>query len=661
MKRRTRKKIVTTCIAAAPVLGMHAGCDRTATTPTTAPADSPPAQATPVDSPRTGASPAGTASSRTPEASSASADSRPPAAGSARSTPDVSSSRGASDASRTTPLGEGFIPPEVDLSKFSAEERQLVLRSRERAIDAPTSADRIAEFGLHLCVRGFYAEAATCFERASSLLPKVMRYRYLAAIAYESAGQTSKAIDSFRRSIELEGRYPAAFSNLGNLIMDSDPIEAHAAFEKAVELDPTDVIAVYGLARCERRSGNVDRAITWLNRAIELQPTYRDALLELAELERARGDEDAAARHASQAERDGRKGLVRNDPIRFELAAYSRTEADIAREALENAKSGRIDEAIQFLRATTRRGIRSIEILQAFGEVLAMAGRHDEAILKFQDALKLEPDSSALRLLIAGSLIQLREYDQAEKLLNEAAALSKTDDAILINRLGVIDMVRGRTREAEEKFRKSAALSPGEAVHHFALAQCLAAQGRLDEAMPEIDKATRLDADDAEMLLFRGRLSAQRGLPDEALADYRKVIELRPALADAYVLAAETARGKGDEAGSIAFLESGFKAAPESPVIANDLAYSLATCADTKLRNPGRAVELGRRASASTSGANPNYLDTLATAYAANGDFAQAAETLRKAIDRSRELGAADAALAEMTARLKTYESGSGR
>lgn len=556
---------------------------------------------------------------------------------------------------------EGFVPPEVDLSRFSADERQLVLRSRERAIDAPTSADRIADFGLHLCVRGFYEQAAVCFERASSLLPKVMRYRYLAAIAYESAGQTSKAIDSFRRSIELEGKYPAAFSNLGNLIIDSDPIEAHSAFEKAVELDPTDVIAVYGLARCERRSGNVERAITWLKRAIELQPTYRDALLELAELERSQGNNDAAALHTSQAERDGRKGLVRNDPIRFELAAYSRTEADIAKEALDTAKSGRVDEAIKFLRATTRRGIRSVEILQAFGEVLAMAGRHDEAILKYQDALKIQPDSSALRLLIADSLIQLREYDQAETYLHEAAAHEKTEDAITINRLGVIDMIRGRSKEAEEKFRKAAALSPGDAIHYFSLAQCLAAQGRLDESMSEIEKAARLDAANADILLFRGRLLAQLGRPEEALADYRKVIELRPASADAYVLAAETARGQGNEAASVGFLEAGFKAAPESAVIANDLSYSLATCADKSLRNPERAIELGRRACASTLNGNANYLDTLASAYAAAGDFVNAASTLGKAIDRARESGATEAELDGMRARLKTYEAGSGR
>jgi TPR repeat protein len=65
----------------------------------------------------------------------------------------------------------------------------------------------------------------------------------------------------------------------------------------------------------------------------------------------------------------------------------------------------------------------------------------------------------------------------------------------------------------------------------------------------------------------------------------------------------------------------------------NSLALLMATSDDKKVKNPQEAVALATKAVAASS--NPDYLDTLAAAYFANGDNDKAVETEQKALTRS--------------------------
>ena len=64
----------------------------------------------------------------------------------------------------------------------------------------------------------------------------------------------------------------------------------------------------------------------------------------------------------------------------------------------------------------------------------------------------------------------------------------------------------------------------------------------------------------------------------------------------------------------------------------NSLALLLATTYDKQVKNPQQAVSMATKAVAASS--NPDYLDTLAAAYFANGDTDKAIETEQKALTR---------------------------
>ena len=69
----------------------------------------------------------------------------------------------------------------------------------------------------------------------------------------------------------------------------------------------------------------------------------------------------------------------------------------------------------------------------------------------------------------------------------------------------------------------------------------------------------------------------------------------------------------------------------DSPVYIN-LAWLLATCPETSLRNGQKAVALAEAAQALAGIESPQLLDTLAAAYAEAGQYDEAVETAKRAL-----------------------------
>jgi hypothetical protein len=85
--------------------------------------------------------------------------------------------------------------------------------------------------------------------------------------------------------------------------------------------------------------------------------------------------------------------------------------------------------------------------------------------------------------------------------------------------------------------------------------------------------------------------------------------------------------------------------------VLNNLAWVLATSADDKVRNGDRAVELAKTACAGTNYVRPDFLSTLAAAYAETGDFQTATIWSGRAV----HLGSENL-LPQLTAELRSYE-----
>jgi tetratricopeptide (TPR) repeat protein len=87
----------------------------------------------------------------------------------------------------------------------------------------------------------------------------------------------------------------------------------------------------------------------------------------------------------------------------------------------------------------------------------------------------------------------------------------------------------------------------------------------------------------------------------------------------------------------------------------NDLAWRLATRPESTFRDGTNAVELAQKAVAVTSRTNAMYLDSLAAAYAASGQYTNAVKAQQEAIALVQD----EKQKREFGSRLSLYESGS--
>jgi Flp pilus assembly protein TadD len=173
------------------------------------------------------------------------------------------------------------------------------------------------------------------------------------------------------------------------------------------------------------------------------------------------------------------------------------------------------------------------------------------------------------------------------------------------------------------------------------------------KALADFGEAIKLDPKDALALINRASLYFSQNEYDKAITDYSAAIKLDPKELEAYSGRAQAHERKKEYERAIADHETALGLDPKDITTINNLAWIFATCPKQELRNGKRAVEYGLEAAKLSESKNPGVLDTLAAAYAENGQFDLAVQTEKKAL---ADAEFAKASGEDSKARLKLYE-----
>jgi tetratricopeptide (TPR) repeat protein len=159
--------------------------------------------------------------------------------------------------------------------------------------------------------------------------------------------------------------------------------------------------------------------------------------------------------------------------------------------------------------------------------------------------------------------------------------------------------------------------------------------GEIENSFEHLRQAIRINPMSAQNHFVLGRFMLDQGHAEEALPDLQAAIAIRPhfesceeALASAY-----EALGKDSEA-----LAHWRKAQTIDPVSTGAMigaAWLLATARDASLRNGVEAVRLAEDAR-NVEPDNPEVLDTLAAAYAEEGQFTRASALEERALELAK-------------------------
>jgi protein O-mannosyl-transferase len=432
-----------------------------------------------------------------------------------------------------------------------------------------------------------------------------------------------------------------AHSNLGDALMEKDKLEAAVTqFKASLQIYPNYAEAHNNLGFALCKMGKTDEAISQYQTSLELAPAF-------------------ALAHNNLGTALRQKGKMTDAIAQYQVALQLSPDYAAACVNMGDAllQMGRVDEAIPCFQ-------RALQIAPAFalahnnlGIALMQKGSVDDAIAEYQNALQTGPPNADTHYNLGVAFLQRGRVDEARALFQEALQI-KPDYAEAHYNLGIVLSQKWELAEAIAQYQKALEIKPGDAEMLNSLGHAFLRQGRIEDAISQYQKALQSKPDDAKARNNLGDALNREGKLDEAITQFKKAVEIQPDFMEAHRNLAICLRQQGRMGEAIAHYQKALQIEPANPSTQNSLAWLLATCSEVSLRNGNKAVELARRADASTGGNNPVILRTLAAAFAEAGRFSEAAETAQRALTLP---GAqSDAKLAgQLQSEMKLYQAGS--
>jgi serine/threonine protein kinase/tetratricopeptide (TPR) repeat protein len=312
-------------------------------------------------------------------------------------------------------------------------------------------------------------EAASQAMEHTENIPVSEKYYVMAAYA-AMTNNTPKAIESYNNWIQTFPFDPEGYYNLGTVYDNLGKYdEASKNYEKAVELDPKYVDALYVLGRVKIRQGKPQDSIKYLN--------------------------DGLALNVQLGSQEGRAKMLNLLGV-----AYRRM--------------NQYDDALRYLKDSLEIAQRlgdqggMANSLNNLGQVYQLKGDAQEALKHFQRSFKINESIGNKRemgnaLLNVGFVYRhLGRYDEALRAYEESMRLqletkNRAGEGLCLNNIGLVYLVKGDDLQAYVYFQRAL----------------------------EVRKALNVKNDIAQTLTNLGETAMRRGQYDEALSFYMDALQ----------------------------------------------------------------------------------------------------------------------------------------
>jgi len=304
--------------------------------------------------------------------------------------------------------------------------------------------------------------------------------------------------------------------------------EAIEHFEAALDMEPRDSSAEFGLAEAYRRKAMFAEAEASLARVEELDAKFPGLLLERGRLAEARGDTEQAIA--------GYRAALAESPN--DAALKSRLGAALVLE-------GELKEAEALLRDVLRVQPYSAEAEHFLGRVEFQRGEVEASRLRFERAARLAPDSGTYRMYVAWAALEANEMTTALRELDAALKLNRDlGDAYWLR--ARIRIHAGTVRDALSDLQRALELNPNRVDAWAAMGESHYQLGQVKEAVRDFEKAVAGRPDNAYWWYRLGRLQLDEGMRDKALASLSTATSLGDELPKQHGWLADSHRLIGD-------------------------------------------------------------------------------------------------------------------
>ncbi len=379
------------------------------------------------------------------------------------------------------------IPPVLLRAATAARQQhfhEAELLLREILRNNPNNAALHFALGAMLRQQEQWDDAFDEISQSARLMPDFPENHTSFAYIFYRLDDGPNAIAEARTALSMDPQNSEAYQLLGlGLYSNGQYLAAVHAFEESLARDPDNADTYYDIGIALHADGNRPGALAAYHKAIRLRPGFWEAHSNLALTLHEQGK-----LHEALAEYLEAKRLAPEEPsVRNNLG---NTYCDL----------GDFDAAIGEMHELYR---RHPEWQQGHGCLASayMAKKdYEAAIAELAVALRQNPSGATEHRVLGQALLLDNKLEEALREFRLAVSLNPDSD-VSHHFLGMALFQQQQLQAAEKEFREALRLNPS-ADNHYSLAACLTSMDRYEEALSELELASRLDP---ERPLYRAR------------------------------------------------------------------------------------------------------------------------------------------------------------
>lgn len=299
----------------------------------------------------------------------------------------------------------------------------------------------------------------------------------------------------------------ASFNKRGHeLLQKGEVAKARLEFQNALQINPSAVPAIYGLALVAERSQDWQAAYaTWL-KVVELEPTHLDAHVHLGKLQLASAQLDKALETS-----DTTLKLKPDSPDVLGLRAAV------------FLKLNDLPAAINLANQALAKDPRHIESLLVLASERLQAGDAERSIAFLDKALESNERNVSLQILKVQALEKLDKADKAEEVLRKLVTMFP-ENADYRYLLASFYVKHKQLDKAEAEYRTVVAAQPKAVQPALELVRFLAGTKGIDSAALELEKFVKADPSAYDLKLQLAGVRLQQKNDAAAIALWKEVI-----------------------------------------------------------------------------------------------------------------------------------------
>ncbi len=368
------------------------------------------------------------------------------------------------------------------------------------------------QLGMVYEANGLNDLARQCYEQLAGMRSPDPRVFYRLAMLHESEGDVSTAIEYMKRSIERDDSYAPAHWRLGYWQLDAGHADAaHDAFERAIELEHSNLAAWFGMARVHMLRHELEQAIDLLE--TRLMPSRESAHAEhlLARALRRAGRSEEADRVAWRVGDEGAQSPRWSDPWSDEVRGLATGYSTLRHRAEFLVSTRRFDEAVDLLERLREETEVDAPLLNMLGVAYITQGRTELGLQTLNEALEYDPRHYPLLINLARGYLHAAGPHGVDRVAL-TTALAEVQRAIDVN--------------------------PESGQAYALLGTIQYRRGEYDAAIDALLTAFDLDARNLQPLRDAASIQMQLQRWDDLISTCRRIVRHEPDDGDAHLMMA---------------------------------------------------------------------------------------------------------------------------